>query len=109
MVAVCGKIRKPAPGDEAPLHIVDPDLTAVRVGGWREKETRIVLNGRKERSPGRTNRDDSLVNAVGWRLFKSEDIPSRLRRLQTMENTSERSQVTDADGPRSKTLSPASR
>jgi hypothetical protein len=39
----------------------------------------------------RTTRDDPLVEAVGWRLFKTEEIPARMRRLRTMEETAERS------------------
>jgi hypothetical protein len=45
-------------------------------------------NGRnpaRGRFKRRTNRDDSLVEAVGWRLFKSEEIPDRLRRLRALE------------------------
>ena len=33
------------------------------------------------------------MSAVGWRLFKTEDIPTRLRRLRAMEGTAKRSPV----------------
>jgi hypothetical protein len=55
-----------------------------------------VRNGRRRR---RTNRDDSLVEAVGWRLFKADEIPSRLRRLEAMERTAEMSPVVAPKDP----------
>jgi len=45
--------------------------------------------------PGRARPDDPLMREVRWRLFRREDMPARLRRLERMEETafSERPQA----------------
>jgi hypothetical protein len=43
----------------------------------------------RERGPppaGRARRDDPLMQEVRWRLFRREDLPARLRRLQRLED-----------------------
>jgi len=40
-----------------------------------------------ERPPARGRAGDPLLQEVRWRLFRREDLPARLRRLQRMEDT----------------------
>jgi hypothetical protein len=40
-------------------------------------------NGR----PGRSRPDDPLMQEIRWRLFRREDMPARLRRLERLEET----------------------
>jgi hypothetical protein len=68
-------------------------------GDEEAKMQSSAWNGRRRR---RTNRDDSLVEAVGWRLFKADEIPSRLRRLEAMERTAELSPVVAPKDPAAK-------
>jgi len=35
--------------------------------------------------PGRSRPDDPLMQEVRWRLFRREDLPARLRRLERLE------------------------
>ena len=39
-----------------------------------------------ERPPARGRAGDPLMQEVRWRLFRREDLPARLRRLQRMED-----------------------
>ena len=39
------------------------------------------------RPAGRGRPDDSLMQEVRWRLFRREDMPARLRRLERLEET----------------------
>jgi hypothetical protein len=39
----------------------------------------------------RTSRDALLDRQVRWRLFKTEEMPARLRRLERLERVAERS------------------
>ena len=38
------------------------------------------------RPPGRPRPNDPLMQEVRWRLFRREDIPARLRRLERLED-----------------------
>jgi hypothetical protein len=53
-------------------------------------------NGRPD---GRSRANDPLMQEVRWRLFRREDMPARLRRLQRLEDTalSERSEDAQSD------------
>ena len=42
--------------------------------------------GRGAQRPGRTAADGPLMREVRWRLFRREDLPARLRRLQRLED-----------------------
>jgi hypothetical protein len=42
---------------------------------------------RHRRDNGRPRANDPLMQEVRWRLFRREDIPARLRRLERMEET----------------------
>jgi hypothetical protein len=46
-------------------------------------ERRPAGNGRPS---GRGRPDDPLMQEVRWRLFRREDLPARLRRLQRLED-----------------------
>jgi hypothetical protein len=39
-----------------------------------------------ERPPARGRSGDPLMQEVRWRLFRREDLPARLRRLERMED-----------------------
>ena len=39
-----------------------------------------------ERPPARGRAADPLMQEVRWRLFRREDLPARLRRLERMED-----------------------
>jgi len=49
----------------------------------------------------RTSRDALLDRQVRWRLFKTEEMPARLRRLERLERVADRS----PQAPRPKTAS----
>ena len=36
--------------------------------------------------PGRSRPNDPMMQEVRWRLFRREDMPARLRRLQRLED-----------------------
>jgi hypothetical protein len=42
--------------------------------------------GGRARPAQRSSADDPLVKEVQWRLFRREDLPARLRRLQRLED-----------------------
>jgi len=46
-------------------------------------------DGARPRPGGRSASDDSLVREVQWRLFRREDLPARLRRLERLEKVAE--------------------
>jgi len=41
---------------------------------------------RDGRRPGRPRPNDALMQEVRWRLFRREDMPARLRRLERLED-----------------------
>ena len=59
-----------------------------------------------ERPPARGRAGDPLMQEVRWRLFRREELPARLRRLQRMEDAAlrdrapgePRAKADDADG-----------
>ena len=55
--------------------------------------------------PGRARPNDPLMQEVRWRLFRREDMPARLRRLQRLEDTAfsegSENQQPDRDGDES--------
>ena len=59
------------------------------VGAGRRKRTCPLARNRPngERPPARGRAGDPLLQEVRWRLFRREDLPARLRRLQRMEET----------------------
>ena len=47
----------------------------------------VAMAGRRASDNGRPRANDPLMQEVRWRLFRREDIPARLRRLERMEET----------------------
>jgi hypothetical protein len=46
-----------------------------------------AMSDRHRADNGRPRANDPLMREVRWRLFRREDIPARLRRLERMEET----------------------
>jgi len=53
--------------------------------------------GERRRPAARASSDDPLVREVQWRLFRREDLPMRLRRLQRLEEVAH-SERTEGQG-----------
>jgi hypothetical protein len=55
--------------------------------------------------PGRSRPNDPLMQEVRWRLFRREDMPARLRRLERLEDAalSERSNNDQPDSDEDET------
>ena len=51
---------------------------------------------RRAHDNGRPRANDPLMQEVRWRLFRREDIPARLRRLERMEETAFREREKEA-------------
>jgi hypothetical protein len=47
----------------------------------------------------RTSRDALLHRQVRWRLFRAEEMPARLRRLERLERVAERSPELEKPAP----------
>ena len=45
--------------------------------------------GDRGRTGGRTASADSLVREVRWQLFRRDELPARLRRLQRLEDAAD--------------------
>ena len=56
---------------------------AQRILAFAMTDTRGPGGGRPS---GRPRADDPMMREVRWRLFRREDMPARLRRLQRMED-----------------------
>jgi hypothetical protein len=54
---------------------------------------------RDGRPPGRGRPDDPLLREVRWRLFRREDLPARLRRLERLERAAFGEQPPASDPP----------
>lgn len=52
-----------------------------------------------ERRPAFGRARDPLMQEVRWRLFRREDLPARLRRLERLEDAASRAPVTDGPPP----------
>jgi hypothetical protein len=55
--------------------------------------------GRRPRGGGGSASADPLVREVRWQLFRREDMPSRLRRLQRLEEIVEAEHRAHGAGP----------
>jgi hypothetical protein len=72
----------------------------VRAGDRRDPSQRMPYNRDQNGRPAaRARPNDPLMQEVRWRLFRREDMPARLRRLQRLEDTalSERSEDGQSD------------
>jgi hypothetical protein len=58
------------------------------------------------RPDGRARPNDALMQEVRWRLFRREDMPARLRRLQRLEDTALSERSGDAQSDRDAGESP---
>jgi hypothetical protein len=55
--------------------------------------------GDRLRTGGRTASADSLVREVRWQLFRRDELPARLRRLQRLEEAAESESRMNGAGP----------
>jgi hypothetical protein len=51
------------------------------------------------RPPTRAASDQPLVREVRWQLFRREDLPARLRRLQRLEEVADATPYMNGSGP----------
>jgi hypothetical protein len=56
-----------------------------------------------DRQGGRARPTEPLLQEVRWRLFRREDLPARLRRLERMEETAFSEQSPEPGGEQGKT------
>ena len=74
--------------------------TAGRSGAHRLPPSCDGMNEPRNRRPGaRSASEQPLVREVRWQLFRREDMPARLRRLQRLEEIAESERRTNGAGP----------
>jgi hypothetical protein len=70
---------------------------------WRRRRPRAILmpmaDPRTRRPGARAASDQPLVREVRWRLFRREDLPARLRRLERLEEVAAASPHRDGSEP----------